>query len=96
METAGAPGATITVRGAGLNDVSTVEFNGVSATFTSLTASELTATVPTGATTGPLKVISPQATVTPLLRRCDFPGCSASIDSRLIRNRSSWLKTANA
>jgi len=41
-----------------------VTFNGKTATFKVVSNTEITATVPTGATTGPVKVTTPSGTLT--------------------------------
>jgi N-acetylglucosamine-6-sulfatase len=53
----GPVGASVTITGAGLADVVGITFGGVPATdFSSVSDSELTATIPSGATTGPIQV----------------------------------------
>jgi len=55
----GSPGASVRISGQGFSPTPAqngVKFNGVAATVTAATASELTATVPAGATTGPISV----------------------------------------
>jgi uncharacterized repeat protein (TIGR03803 family) len=52
-------GTAVTVLGTNLTDVTNVRFNGIEAKFTIVSASEITATVPKGATTGPVRVITP-------------------------------------
>lgn len=54
--TSGAINATVTISGANLGRVTTVTFNGVSAAFTVDSSTQITATVPNGATTGPIVV----------------------------------------
>jgi uncharacterized repeat protein (TIGR03803 family) len=61
--TSGAVGATVNILGSGLTNASSVTFNGVSAAFTVVSGSEITATVPTGATTGPIQVVKPHGTL---------------------------------
>ncbi len=53
---AGQAGTTVTITGANLDTTTQVAFNGVTAAFTVLSASQLTATAPSGVTTGPLTV----------------------------------------
>lgn len=53
---------TVTVRGTKLNEATAVRFNGINAAFTAGTATNLTATVPVGATTGPISVVAPSGT----------------------------------
>uniref|UniRef100_UPI003DA05316 beta strand repeat-containing protein n=2 Tax=Xanthomonas oryzae TaxID=347 RepID=UPI003DA05316 len=55
----GAPGTTVKIKGQGFSAAATqnaVKFNGVVATTVAATVNEITATVPTGATTGPISV----------------------------------------
>ncbi|MBI2947597.1 MAG: IPT/TIG domain-containing protein [Verrucomicrobia bacterium] len=54
--TSGAPGASVTIDGANFNRVVEVRFNTDTALFTPVSASRVTATVPLGATTGPISV----------------------------------------
>ena len=59
----GAVGGSVTVRGANFVSVNTVKFNGVSATtLTVESPSQITATVPTGATSGPISVTTANGT----------------------------------
>jgi hypothetical protein len=55
-------GSTVTLTGAGLAGVTAVSFNGVAAQFTTQSAAQITATVPAGATTGPVSLTSPYGT----------------------------------
>ena len=57
--TAGKVGTAVIVIGSNLTGTTSVSFNGTPATFTVLSGSELTATVPSGATTGTLQVTIP-------------------------------------
>ncbi len=52
-------GATVTLTGQNFLGATAVEFNGVSAPFTVNNNTQITATVPTNATTGPLRVVAP-------------------------------------
>lgn len=54
--TSGKVAAKVTILGTDLTGASSVTFNGTSATYTVVSSSEITATVPTGATTGTLEV----------------------------------------
>jgi hypothetical protein len=59
----GVVGTTVTITGSALSDASAVEFNGVPATnFTVTEDTTITATVPSGATTGPITVVGPNGT----------------------------------
>lgn len=52
----GGPGTQVTITGQGLATAAQVQFNGVNATFTVVSGTEVRATVPAGATTGPIAV----------------------------------------
>jgi len=52
----GPVGQSVTINGTGLMQATKVTFNGTSASFTVISDIEITATVPTGATTGKIKV----------------------------------------
>jgi len=61
----GDAGTIVTISGGGFTNASAVRFNGtLASSFTILTATSMHATVPAGATTGPISVTSPQGTVT--------------------------------
>lgn len=62
----GPVGTSVTIHGNNFSgpDVTSVSFNGTSATFTIDNAQKITATVPAGATTGPIAVTSPDGTAT--------------------------------
>jgi YD repeat-containing protein len=63
----GPVGASVTISGTAFSptaSLNTVLFNATSATVTSATATQLVATVPTGATTGPIKVTAPAGSAT--------------------------------
>lgn len=60
-------GTTVTISGTGFSATpsqNTVTFNGVAATVTSATVTQLVVTVPAGATTGPITVTSPSGAAT--------------------------------
>src|SRR5439155_6740401 len=57
--TTGPAGTSVTISGTNFTGATAVRFNGVSATFTVSSATVIQATVPAGATTGPLKVTTP-------------------------------------
>jgi uncharacterized repeat protein (TIGR03803 family) len=62
--TSGKVGATVRILGTDLRRASSVTFNGTAATFTvNSTGSEITATVPTGATSGPVQVMTESGTL---------------------------------
>lgn len=55
----GAVGSSVTITGTAFTSASRVKFNGTSASFTVNSSTSITATVPTGATTGPISVVAP-------------------------------------
>ncbi|MBD2723188.1 FG-GAP-like repeat-containing protein [Hymenobacter armeniacus] len=55
-----APGTTVVITGTSLAGATAVTFNGVAAVFTVVSATQIIATVPVGATTGQLVVTTPQ------------------------------------
>jgi DNA/RNA endonuclease G (NUC1) len=55
----GAVGAGVTITGTHFTGASSVTFNGTSASFTVNSSTSISATVPAGATTGPIKVVAP-------------------------------------
>ena len=68
---AGAPGGTVTINGTGLASTSVVRFGGVDAAFTVDSDIRVTATIPTGAHSGPITLETPfgSATSTPFTVR---------------------------
>jgi IPT/TIG domain len=64
LPTSGAVGASVIILGTKLTGATSVTFNGVAAAFQVVSGSEITTTVPTGATTGPVVVVTPNATLT--------------------------------
>jgi uncharacterized repeat protein (TIGR03803 family) len=60
VPTSGKVGTTVKILGTKLTGSTSVSFNGTTATFTVVSSSEIDATVPTGATTGKVKVITPR------------------------------------
>jgi hypothetical protein len=60
----GWPGTVVTVTGSGFAGATSVTFNGTAATFTVVSGTQLTATVPAGATSGPIAVSTPTGTGT--------------------------------
>jgi uncharacterized repeat protein (TIGR03803 family) len=59
----GKVGASISILGTDLTGATKVTFNGTAAKFTVVSASEIKATVPSGATTGTVQVITPKGTL---------------------------------
>jgi hypothetical protein len=62
--TSGPVGTSVVITGTNLLGVTSVKFNGVTATFSANTATSVTAVVPTGATTGPIVVVDTAGTAT--------------------------------
>ena len=60
--TGGVVGSTVVITGKNLNVTASVKFNGTSAAFTINSSTQITATVPAGATTGAVTVSNPQVT----------------------------------
>ena len=60
----GLPGFNVTIHGANFESASAVQFNGRAATFTINSPTKITATVPSGATTGKIAVTTPAGTAT--------------------------------
>jgi uncharacterized repeat protein (TIGR03803 family) len=62
--TSGKVGAAVKILGTNLTGSTSVTFNGTAATFTVVSSSEITTTVPAGATTGKVQVVTPSGTLT--------------------------------
>jgi uncharacterized repeat protein (TIGR03803 family) len=62
--TSGKVGAAVSILGSDLTGATSVTFNGTTATYTVVSASEITATVPSGATTGTVGVVTPGGALT--------------------------------
>ena len=62
--TSGGVGASVTITGTNFSGATAVKFNGTASAFTMTSATVIQATVPAGATTGPLSVTAPGGTVT--------------------------------
>ncbi len=56
-------GAAVKILGTNLTGTTSVEFNGKAATFTVASSSEITTTVPAGATSGGVEVVTPGGTL---------------------------------
>jgi uncharacterized repeat protein (TIGR03803 family) len=63
VPTAGPVAAAVTILGNNLTGTTSVNFNGAPAAFTVVSESEITTTVPSGATTGRIEVVTPGATL---------------------------------
>jgi hypothetical protein len=64
VPTSGAVGSTLTLNGAGFSTATKITFNGVAAKFTVNSDTQITATVPSGATSGKIAVTTPAGTAT--------------------------------
>jgi hypothetical protein len=62
--TSGTVGTSVTITGSNLSGASAVKFNGTGATYTVNSDTQITATVPGGATTGPISVTTSGGTAT--------------------------------
>jgi uncharacterized repeat protein (TIGR03803 family) len=62
--TSGKVAANVTILGTNLTGATSVALNGTAATFTVVSSTEIMTTVPTGATTGPVQVVTPSAMLT--------------------------------
>jgi uncharacterized repeat protein (TIGR03803 family) len=63
VPTSGKVGSAVTILGTKLTGATSVTFNGTAATFTVVSSTEITTTVPTGATTGKVQVVIPGTTL---------------------------------
>ena len=64
LPASGTVGSSITVLGTNLTGATSVTFNGIAAAFTVQSPTAIRTTVPTGATTGPVQVVTPSGTLT--------------------------------
>jgi len=63
LPTSGEVGQHVLILGTNLTGTTSVTFNGTAATFTVVSATEIKTTVPTGATSGSVSVITPGGTL---------------------------------
>jgi uncharacterized repeat protein (TIGR03803 family) len=63
VPTASCPGRSVKILGTDLTGATSIAFNGVAATFTVVSPTEITTTVPPGATTGEVEVVTPSGTL---------------------------------
>jgi hypothetical protein len=62
--TSGAPGTHVTITGSAFTGATAAKFNGIAAAFTVNSSTQITATVPATANTGPISITSPGGTAT--------------------------------
>src|SRR5688572_28939950 len=62
--TSGCTGTEVAISGSGFNGVSSVRFNGVAASFDRVNSTRVDAVVPSGASTGPISLTTPDGTAT--------------------------------
>ena len=63
LPTSASAGAAVEILGTNLTAATSVSFNGIAAVFEVVSGSEITTTVPTGATTGTVQVVTPNGTL---------------------------------
>lgn len=63
LPSSGRVGVAVKILGTNLKGATSVSFNGVPATITAVRSTIITTTVPTGATTGPVQVVTPTGTL---------------------------------
>ena len=63
VPTARKVGGMVDILGTGLTDATSVTFNGTAAIFTVVSDTYISTAVPTGATTGPVQVVTPSGTL---------------------------------
>jgi uncharacterized protein (TIGR03437 family) len=63
LPTSGKVGAAVKILGTGLTGATSVTFNGTAAIFKVVSSSEITTTVPAGATSGKVQVKTPSRTL---------------------------------
>jgi hypothetical protein len=64
LPASGKVGAAVKILGTNLTGATGVSFNGTAAVFKVVSSSEITTSVPAGATTGKVKVVTPHGTLT--------------------------------
>ena len=80
--TSGKVGAAVKILGTNLTGATSVTFNGTAAVFKVVSSSEITTTVPAGATTGKVQVVTPHGT---LFEQRALPG--AALESALLADQ---------
>jgi IPT/TIG domain-containing protein len=98
----GTPGATVTIKGTNFTGTTAVTFNGVPAAFVIVSAAEISATAPAGATSGPIQVAASAGiatsasnfTATSVYTFVPIPGTN-NIQNSLISTFPAGIFTAN-
>ena len=88
----GAVGASVTITGATFTGTTSVKFNGTSAAFTVVSDTQITATVPSDATTGSISVTTPGGTATSAVIFFVTPG-TIGIDATVFTDGSGTMTT---
>jgi hypothetical protein len=86
LPTSGKAGTTVIILGNNLTSATNVTFNGSAAAFTVVTSTEIKTTVPSGASTGKVKVTTPQRDVD---QQRELPG-ELIISTLLTHKRPGW------
>jgi len=92
----GGPGTSVVLTGTRFLDATGVDFNGTGASYSVDSSTQITATVPAGATTGPIHVTSPAGTgtsagnFTPSTFRCDDGGAWQTANAVWGDSGSTW------
>lgn len=85
----GLAGTTVVITGTNLTGANAVKFNGLTATFTVNSATQITTTVPAGATTGPITVSNVNGTATGATFTVGTPSHPRSVSFSYKGNRAS-------
>jgi hypothetical protein len=76
----------VTISGSNFNGVTAVRFNGLNAVFTVVSETQISTTVPSGATTGPLTVVNPVGTATGATFTVGVPSHSRTVTFNFANN----------
>lgn len=90
--TAGGAGTAVTISGTGFTGATAVKFNGTSATFTVISDTSISTSVPNGATSGPISVTGTGGTATSSASFTVAPGWFKASGS-LQRLKGMWYKS---
>jgi hypothetical protein len=84
--TTGQVGTSVVITGTNFTGITAVRFNGVSAAFTVNSVTQITATVPSGATTGPITVVNAAGTATGATFTVGVPSHSRTVTFNFANN----------